>query len=127
MLIPEDLLYSPEHEWVRMAGEVATVGVTDYAQDALSEVVFVAVVEIGTRVERDEPFGQLESVKAASDLYSPLTGTVIDANELLEEHPEKVNSDPYGEGWITRLLIEDLSEAAHLITAQDYLRLTSEQ
>lgn len=121
MHIPEHLLYSQDHDWIHVEEGIATVGITDYAQDMLGEIVYVNVVDVGTLVERNEPFGELESIKADSDLLAPLSGTVIDANQLLDDEQENVNTDPYGTGWIVRVLIEDASQLKDLITAGDYL------
>jgi len=103
MSIPSDLLYTKEHEWVREDGSVATCGISDHAQEALGDVVFVELPEVGTAVEAGKPYAVVESVKAVSDVYAPLSGEVIAVNEQLESNPELVNSDCYGEGWIARI------------------------
>jgi len=114
--VPPDLRYSIDHEWVRVVGEGRVrIGITDYAQDALGAVVFVETPEVGTRVESGSMFGEVESTKSVSELFAPVTGEVVAVNEELEAAPEKVNEDPYGEGWICEILTEsegDLMEAA---------------
>jgi len=114
--VPPDLRYSIDHEWVRVVGEGRVrIGITDYAQDALGAVVFVETPEVGTRVESGSVFGEVESTKSVSELFAPVTGEVVAVNEELEAAPEKVNEDPYGEGWICEILAEsegDLMEAA---------------
>jgi glycine cleavage system H protein len=114
--VPPDLRYSIDHEWVRVVGEGRVrIGITDYAQDALGAVVFVETPEVGTRVESGSMFGEVESTKSVSELFAPVTGEVVAVNEELEAAPEKVNEDPYGEGWICEILAEsegDLMEAA---------------
>lgn len=116
MNVPPDLRYSIDHEWVRVVGEGRVrIGITDYAQDALGAVVFVETPEVGTRVESGSVFGEVESTKSVSELFAPVTGEVVAVNEELEAAPEKVNEDPYGEGWICEILAEsegDLMEAA---------------
>ncbi|MBT6371451.1 MAG: glycine cleavage system protein GcvH [Acidimicrobiaceae bacterium] len=116
MNVPPDLRYSIDHEWVRVVGEGRVrIGITDYAQDALGAVVFVETPEVGTRVESGSMFGEVESTKSVSELFAPVTGEVVAVNEELEAAPEKVNEDPYGEGWICEILAEsegDLMEAA---------------
>ena len=116
MNVPPDLRYSIDHEWVRVVGEGRVrIGITDYAQDALGAVVFVETPEVGTRVESGSMFGEVESTKSVSELFAPVTGEVVAVNEELEAAPEKVNEDPYGEGWICEILTEsegDLMEAA---------------
>ena len=110
MKIPEDLRYSKEHEWVRLEGDVATVGITDYAQGELGDIVFVEVDTIGDTVATEEVFGTIEAVKTVSDMFSPLAGEVLEFNERLEDDPELVNTDPYNEGWIVKFKVSDASE-----------------
>ena len=120
-MYPDDLKYSSEHEWARVAnGDVAEVGVTHYAQDTLGDVVFVELPEVGSRVDQFDKFGEIESVKAVSDLFSPVTGTVTAVNEELEQSPELVNSDPYGDGWIMEVKLDDPSELDELMDAESY-------
>ncbi|MFW6137714.1 MAG: glycine cleavage system protein GcvH [Spirochaetota bacterium] len=124
MRFPEDLKYTSEHEWARIEADTATVGVTDYAQQSLGDVVYVELPETGMNLEKGKEFGVVESVKAASDIYSPLSGEVVEANEQLQDHPEYINQSPYEKGWIIKIKIEDPSEAEELMDAkayQDYL------
>src|SRR5438874_5436530 len=110
MNVPEELKYTKEHEWVRVDGDRLTVGITDYAQDALGDVVYVDVPEVGTEVRAGEPFGEVESTKSVSDVYSPVTGTVIERNEALADRPGLVNSEPYGDGWMVVIRPSDASQ-----------------
>jgi glycine cleavage system H protein len=121
---PDDLRYTREHEWARADGNRVTVGITDYAQDQLGDVVYVDLPASGTRVEKDQPFGEVESTKSVSDLYAPLTGTIIERNETLESSPELVNADPYGRGWMVVIEAEQPGDVAGLLSAQDYEELT---
>lgn len=120
---PEDLSYTEEHEWARVDGRRFTVGITDYAQDALGDVVYIDLPASGTRVERGQPFGEVESTKSVSDLYAPVTGTIVERNETLESQPELVNSDPYGNGWMVVIEADDTEDASGLLTAADYDKL----
>lgn len=106
MLIPKDLSYTPQHEWVRITGNVARVGITDYAQDALGDVVFVGVPSVGATVAVDESFTEVESTKSVSDIYAPVAGTITAVNEALADQPELLNRDPYGDGWICEINID---------------------
>ena len=118
---PTDLSYSKEHEWVRMEDDdVAVVGITEFAQDSLGDVVFVDLPELEDEVEQFEKMGEIESVKAVSDLYSPVSGSVLERNEALEESPELVNDSPYQEGWMLRIALDDTSELGNLMSASDY-------
>ena len=126
MNTPDDLRYTEEHEWVRADGPRITVGITDYAQDALGDVVYVDVPASGTRVEKGQPFGEVESTKSVSDLYAPVTGSIIERNESLESNPELVNSDPYGEGWMVVIEAENPADADGLLAAGDYAKLIAE-
>ncbi len=119
-MIPSDLRYTKEHEWVRVEGEEAVVGITHYAQDSLGDVVYVELPKEGATVEQFKPFGVVESVKSVSDLYSPLSGVVSAVNAELKEHPEYVNQDPYGKGWMIRIRPSDASEMDKLLTAEEY-------
>ncbi len=123
---PDDLLYHPEHDWARIEGEEATFGITWYAQDALGEVVFYEPPEVGTRVSKDRPYSEVESVKAVSEVYAPLSGEIVAVNEKLAEAPETINEDPYGEGWLVRVKLADPSEAEALMDAEAYRRMLSE-
>ncbi|HEX2172323.1 MAG TPA: glycine cleavage system protein GcvH [Dehalococcoidia bacterium] len=117
---PDDLKYSTEHEWVRVEDGVGVVGITDYAQDTLSDIVFVELPEVGARVTQFEKFGEIESVKSVSELYAPVSGDVIERNEELFDHPELVNAEPYGLGWLIRVRLADLDELANLLDAPAY-------
>lgn len=127
MNVPADLLYTDEHEWVRLEGDVAVVGITDYAQHELGDVVYVELPEVGSTVEQGKPFGVVESVKAASDLYAPVSGEVVEVNTALEDAPELVNNDPYGEGWMIKVRPSNWeAEKANLLDAEAYRRLIEE-
>ena len=117
---PDDLKYHPEHDWARIDGDVATFGITWYAQDQLGEVVFVEPPEVGKTVSKDQPYAEIESVKAVSDVVSPLSGEVTAVNEALSDAPETVNEDPYGEGWLVRIRLTDTSEVDDLMDASTY-------
>lgn len=119
-MIPVDLKYTKEHEWVRLEGEEAVVGITHYAQDSLGDIVYVELPKEGATLEQFKPFGVVESVKSVSDLYSPLTGVVTAVNGELKDHPEYVNQDPYGRGWMIRIRPSDTSEMAKLLSAEEY-------
>lgn len=123
MNIPQELKYTKDHEWVKIEGDVATIGVTDFAQGELGDIVYVEVETVGESLEREEVFGTVEAVKTVSDLFLPLTGEVIEFNNSLEDSPEKVNSDPYGEGWMIKMKISDESELSGLMSAEDYKEL----
>ena len=120
---PEDLKYHPEHDWARIEGDTATFGITWYAQDALGEVVFFDPPEVGTSVSKDETYAEVESVKAVSDVLAPLSGEIVEVNEALAESPEKVNSDPYGEGWMVKVRLSDQSELDQLLDVNQYKEL----
>jgi len=124
MNVPEDLRYTKEHEWVRLEGARAVVGITDFAQDALGDVVYADVPEVGTQVKAGEPFGEVESTKSVSDVYAPLSGSVVDRNPRLTESPEILNSDPYGDGWMVVIEVTDESEVGALLGAAAYRELT---
>jgi glycine cleavage system H protein len=122
---PSELKYTEEHEWTRADGARITVGITEYAQDALGDVVYVDLPATGTRVEQGQPFGEVESTKSVSDLYAPVSGTIVERNESLESNPELVNSDPYGEGWMVIIEADDPDGATGLLSAEDYAKLTA--
>jgi glycine cleavage system H protein len=124
MNIPSELRYSTDHEWVRVDGLVVTIGITEYAQDALGDVVFVEMPEQGAAVAAGETFSEVESTKSVSDIYAPVTGSVSAVNEALEAQPELLNSDPYGDGWICRIEMSDPSELDGLMDADAYRTLT---
>ena len=117
---PEDLKYHAEHDWVRIEGDQATFGITWYAQDALGEVVFFDPPEVGASVSKDEAYAEVESVKAVSDVFAPLSGEIVEVNEALADSPEKVNSDPYGEGWMVKVRLSDPSEVDALLDVSAY-------
>jgi glycine cleavage system H protein len=117
---PDDLLYHPEHDWARVEGDQATLGITWYAQDSLGEVVFFDPPELGAQASKDSPYTEVESVKAVSDVYAPLSGEVVAVNEALKENPETINEDPYGEGWLVKIKLSDPSETAALLDAAAY-------
>lgn len=123
MNFPENLKYTSEHEWICMNGDVAYVGITDYAQDQLGDIVFVDVPTVGETLEAGEVFGTIEVVKTISDLFLPAGGEVIEQNEALEENPALVNSDPYGEGWIIKLKVADPAQLDALLDAEAYKKL----
>lgn len=123
MNIPTDVRYTKDHEWVRVAGSVVRVGITDYAQDALGDVVFVQLPDVGSQLEAEQSFGEIESTKSVSDVYSPVSGVVVRVNELLQNQPELLNSDPYGEGWICEIETTQLREDL-LMSADEYSALT---
>ena len=117
---PDDLLYHPEHDWARVEGEEATFGITWYAQDKLGEVVFFDPPEVGTAVTKDEPYAEVESVKAVSDVFAPLSGEIVGVNEALGDKPETINDDPYGAGWMVRIKVSDTSECDALMDQATY-------
>jgi len=127
MEIPPALKYSKEHEWVATEGSVAIVGITDYAQDQLGEIVYVELPAVGDKISKDDPFGVVESVKAVSDIYAPLSGTVIEINEDLPESPEVVNEDPYGDGWLIKVKISDAAELDDLMDNEEYEELVAKE
>ncbi len=120
MNIPNDLKYTNDHEWIRLEGDVAIIGVTDFAQGELGDIVYVEVDTVDEELEIEEVFGTVEAVKTVSDLFMPLSGEVLEFNELLETNPEKVNEDPYGDGWMIKIKITDKSQVGQLLTAEDY-------
>jgi glycine cleavage system H protein len=126
MNVPSELKYTKDHEWVRIDGDVATVGITDYAQGELGDIVYVEVETEGETMDREEVFGTVEAVKTVSDLFLPLTGEITEFNEELEDEPELVNSDPYGKGWMVKISITDPSEIEDLLSADAYSELISD-
>ncbi|HET9739634.1 MAG TPA: glycine cleavage system protein GcvH [Solirubrobacteraceae bacterium] len=117
---PDDVKYHPEHDWARIDGDVATFGITWYAQDQLGEVVFVEPPEVGKSVSKDEPYAEIESVKAVSDVVAPLSGEIVEVNALLSDSPEKINEDPYGDGWLVKVRLSDTSELDDLMDREAY-------
>jgi len=124
---PDDLLYHPEHDWARIEGDEAALGITWFAQDSLGELVHYEAPEVGTNVAKDASYGEVESVKAVSDVVSPLSGEVLEVNQRAVDEPEIVNDDPYGEGWLVRIRLSDPSEADALMSAEDYRAHVAEQ
>jgi glycine cleavage system H protein len=120
---PDELIYHAEHDWARVEGEQATFGITWYAQDSLGEVVFFDPPEVGAETAKDESYAEVESVKAVSDVIAPLSGEVVEVNEALADAPEKINEDPYGEGWLVKVKLSDPGEAEGLLSAADYRNL----
>ena len=123
---PDGLLYHPEHDWAKLDGDTATFGVTWYAQDALGEVVFYEAPDVGTTVTKDQAYAEVESVKAVSDVFAPLSGEITEANEALADDPEKINSDPYGDGWMVKIKLSDPSETKGLMDADAYRKMLDE-
>ena len=120
---PDELIYHAEHDWARVEGEQATFGITWYAQDSLGEVVFFDPPEVGAAISKDASYAEVESVKAVSDVIAPLSGEVVEVNEALADAPEKINEDPYGEGWLVKVKLSDPGEADGLLSAADYRNL----
>lgn len=123
MNIPSALKYTKEHEWLRIEGDVAYVGITDFAQGELGDIVFLEIETCGESLVAEEVFGTIEAVKTVSDLFMPVSGDVVEINELLEDHPELVNTDPYGKGWLIKITLKDSSEVNNLLTAEQYAAL----
>ena len=123
MNIPSDLQYTKDHEWVKIDGDIATVGITDFAQGELGDIVYVEVETVDETLEAEEVFGTVEAVKTVSDLFLPVSGEIIEFNENLEDQPELVNSDPYGEGWMIKVKVADASQLDELLSADDYQEL----
>ena len=123
MNLPSELKYTKDHEWVKIDGDIATIGVTDFAQSELGDIVYVEVETVDESLDAEEIFGTVEAVKTVSDLFLPLSGEIIEFNESLEDEPEKVNNDPYGEGWIIKVKCSDLSQVDNLLSSDDYKEL----
>ncbi len=123
MNIPQDLKFTKDHEWVKIDENVATIGITDFAQKELGDIVFIDVDTVDEEIEKDEIFGSIEAVKTVSDLLMPIAGTVTEFNEILEDEPEKVNSNPYDEGWIIKVEISDESQINELLSSEQYSEL----
>ena len=127
MEFPEDLKYSKEHEWVLVEGNVATIGITDYAQEHLGDIVFVELPAVGDKITKDEAFGVVESVKAVSDIYAPVSGKVLEVNDDLPDSPEMLNEDPYGDGWIVKIQMTDPTDLEDLMDSEAYEAFVAEQ
>ncbi|HYR83433.1 MAG TPA: glycine cleavage system protein GcvH [Terriglobia bacterium] len=126
-MTPEDLLYTKEHEWLRIAGETGTIGITDHAQDELGEVVYVELPKVGDTFDAGQTFGSVESVKAVSELFIPVSAEVVEVNSELADSPEKINEDPYGQGWMIRVRLRDKNQAGELMSAKEYDEYTKEE
>jgi glycine cleavage system H protein len=126
MQVPEDLRYTPEHEWAKAEGDTMRVGITDFAQDALGDVVFVQLPEVGSRVDAGGVLGEVESTKSVSEIYAPVSGEVVSVNDALGDAPELLNSDPYGSGWICEIRVDDPGAVSGLLDAAAYVQLTAE-
>jgi glycine cleavage system H protein len=120
---PEDLRYHDQHDWARIEGDTATLGITWYAQDSLGEVVFFDPPEVGTEIQKDSSYAEVESVKAVSDVIAPMSGEIVEVNEALGDAPEKINEDPYGEGWLVKVRLSSQEEAETLLGAGEYRKL----
>jgi glycine cleavage system H protein len=127
MEIPKGLRYSREHEWVAVEDTIATIGITDYAQEQLGDIVYVELPEVGAQITKDDPFGVVESVKAVSDIFAPVSGTVTEVNGPLADSPEVINEDPYGDAWMIRVELNDASELEDLMTAAEYQTFLEEE
>jgi glycine cleavage system H protein len=123
MNVPDDLRYSKDHEWARLEGSRVRIGITDYAQDALGDVVYVQIPDVGTKVAAGDSFSEVESTKSVSDIYAPVSGTVVEVNQDLADSPQRVNEDPYGEGWLVVLEVDDSAQVAGLLDAAAYRSL----
>lgn len=125
MNVPENLKYTKDHEWIKLDGDVAVVGITDYAQGELGDIVFVEVETVGEEIDKEEVFGTIEAVKTVSDLFMPVAGEVLELNEELEGSPDLINSDPFGKGWIIKVKVSDASQMDDLLDAEQYKSLIS--
>jgi len=123
--IPRNLLYSDEHQWLYQEGDIATIGITDYAQSELGDIVFIELPEVGEEIVQGEPFGNIEAIKTVSELFAPVSGEVLEVNESLADDPTQINKDPYGDGWMIKVQIHDLEELEALMPAEDYESLIS--
>ena len=123
MNIPSDLLYSNDHEWVKLEEDIATIGITDFAQQELGDIVYIEIETIGDNLQKEQVFGTVEAVKTVSDLFMPISGEVIEFNTALEDTPETVNNEPYESGWIIKIKIENPSQLKHLLSAEQYKQL----
>jgi glycine cleavage system H protein len=126
-MYPEDLHYTKQHEWVRLSGDVGVVGITDHAQKELGDIVYVDLPRVGTKVEQAKVMGSVESVKAVSDIYSPVTGEVIEINDALSTAPEKLNESPHGDGWLVKIRLSALTEIQGLLSSADYAKYVAEE
>ncbi|MBI2988929.1 MAG: glycine cleavage system protein GcvH [Deltaproteobacteria bacterium] len=127
MEFPEGLKYSKEHEWVLVEDRVAIIGITEYAQQELGDIVYVELPEVGEKIVKDDAFGAVESVKAVSDIYAPVSGTVVEVNDTLPDSPETINDDPYGDGWMIKVEMSDRDDLKDLISAEEYAEYVEQQ
>ncbi|MBI1993876.1 MAG: glycine cleavage system protein GcvH [Deltaproteobacteria bacterium] len=127
MEFPEGLKYTKEHEWVLVEDRIATIGITEYAQQELGDVVYVELPEVGEKIVKDDPFGAVESVKAVSDIYAPVSGTVIEVNDTLPDSPETINDDAYGDGWMIKVEMSDADDLKDLMSAEEYAEYVDQQ
>ena len=127
MAIPKDLMYSREHEWVRIEGDHAVIGITDHAQEALGEIVYLELPAKGEKISKEDAFGVVESTKAVSDIYAPITGPIVEVNSELITTPERINKDPYEDGWLVKIKIEDPKELKELYDAKEYADYLKEE
>ncbi len=127
MKLPEELKYTKEHEWITTEGDIVTIGITDYAQDSLGDIVYLELPDEGSSVSKDDTFGVVESVKAVSDLYSPATGEVIEVNDALVDSPEVINDDPYGEGWMLKVQVDGEGALTDTMTSEEYKKYVKEE
>lgn len=127
MEFPEGLKYSKEHEWVLVEGNTATIGITEFAQEELGDIVYVELPEVGEKIVKDDPFGAVESVKAVSDVYAPVSGSVLEINDVLPDNPETINDDPYGDGWMIRVELSDTDDLTDLMDAEEYAEYVQQQ
>jgi glycine cleavage system H protein len=125
MSSPNELIYTEDHEWVKVEGDIATIGITDHAQSELGDIIFIEFPKINDQVEKTEPFGTIEAVKTVADMFAPLSGKILEINKILEESPELVNSDAYGEGWIVKVSVDDLDQLNDLLSSENYKKLIS--
>ncbi len=123
MSLPQELKYTKDHEWIKIDGDTATIGITDHAQGELGDIIFIEFPDVGQEMEKDEPFGTIEAVKTVADLFAPISGTVAEINESLEDSPETVNEDAFGDGWIVKVSISDAGEPDELLSADQYAEL----
>ena len=123
MNIPSDLLYSNDHEWVKLDEDIATIGITDFAQQELGDIVYIEIETVGDNLQKEQVFGTVEAVKTVSDLFMPISGEVLEFNTALEDTPETVNNEPYGSGWIIKIKIDNPSQLKHLLSANEYKQL----
>ena len=127
MELPEGLKYTKEHEWVLVEDRIATIGITEYAQQELGDIVYVELPEVGEKIVKDDPFGAVESVKAVSDIYAPVSGTVIEVNDTLPDSPETINDDAYGDGWMIKVEMSDADDLKDLMSAEEYAEYVDQQ